>query len=156
MLWIFSYKKLLIETVVLATIFICHEYIRWLRAVYPDSRWFHRFAPIQSSRPTWEIRKTRRISKQRRGIQIAVPMLLLSMCLLKNSHLINNSNDGKMEIFFNWPSMITKPVKVITTVAIANTMKIINGNAQDSTQISIPNAKNGCCVKCWTTKSIIS
>lgn len=44
--------------------------------------------------------------------------------------------------------MMTKPVNVIITVAIAKIMKMINGNAQDSTHIDMPNAINGCLDKC--------
>lgn len=46
---------------------------------------------------------------------------------------------------------MTNPVNVIITVAIANTIKIINGNAHDSMQMDMPNAKNGCFDNCWMT-----
>lgn len=54
------------------------------------------------------------------------------------------------------PSMMTNPVNVIITVAMAKTMKMMNGNAHDKTHIDMPNAKNGCRDRCCTTKSITS
>lgn len=52
--------------------------------------------------------------------------------------------------------MMTNPVNVIMTVAIANTMNTMNGNAHDRTQMDMPNARNGCRDNCVMMKSRIS
>lgn len=46
------------------------------------------------------------------------------------------------------PSIIINPVNVIITVAIANTINIINGNAKDRMPADTPKAKYGCLAKC--------
>lgn len=46
---------------------------------------------------------------------------------------------------------MTKPVNVMITVAMANIINIINGNAHDKMQIDMPNAINGCLDNCCTT-----
>lgn len=52
----------------------------------------------------------------------------------------NNRADA---IEISVPSIITKPVKVMITVAIANIINIMNGNANERKHIDMPNAKNG-------------
>lgn len=46
------------------------------------------------------------------------------------------------------PSMMTKPVNVMITVAMANIMKMMNGNANDRKQMDTVNARNGCAASC--------
>ncbi len=46
------------------------------------------------------------------------------------------------------PSTITKPKNVKMTVAIANTIKMTNGNVMDIISADAPNAKNGCLASC--------
>lgn len=55
---------------------------------------------------------------------------------------------SKIQFNNDLPSMMTNPVNVIITVAMAKTMKMMNGNAHDKTHIDMPNAKNGCRDRC--------
>lgn len=65
----------------------------------------------------------------------------------------NNKADA---IEISVPSIITKPVNVIITVAIANIINMMNGNANERKHIDMPNAKNGCRANCCTMLSSIS
>lgn len=65
-----------------------------------------------------------------------------------------NSNADAIDI--NVPSMMTNPVNVIMTVAMANIMNMMNGNANDRKHMDMVNARNGCAANCCTMLSSIS
>lgn len=53
---------------------------------------------------------------------------------------LNNSADA---IDIKVPSMMTNPVNVMITVAMANIMKIMNGKANDKKHRDMPKARKG-------------